>query len=455
MPPLTLTEAPMSPLTAVAESRVAALTQELIDLLGEAAVATDDARLERASIDGSALSPLITELLPLGRAQVVATPASAELIAATVAAAVRHEVPITPRGKGTGNYGQGIPMSGGLVLDTSRARRIIEVGDGWIEAEAGAVMWALEQAANKAGQQLWMYPSTAQSTVGGFVSGGSGGTGSIANGMIHQGFVRAIEVVHGSGDGAPVRLEGDDAVPYLHNYGTAGIITTVRVALEPLQPWRALLASFERYEDVVHLMRPLAALTPTPRLVSGDRAEIAACLPADLGIPAGRASLRAILDEATVAEATALIEAAGGRVDNVREGAQHTVKLSMNSYNHPIEWLQKSAPVPYFHVEVLGDALVDRLDEVQGVYPGAMLHIEAQRGRPIGMLAAPYESAAEVLAGFDRLAVLGVSTHNPHQWAVDFEPERTAALAAVTDPHGLLNPGKLGAKVHSHTGTQM
>ena len=445
----------MSPLGAIDTSRIDALTAELVEILGEAAVATDDARLERASVDGSGMSPLIKELLPLGRAQVLAMPASAEQIVATVAAAVRHGVPVTPRGKGTGNYGQGIPMNGGLVLDTSKARRVIEVGDGWIEAEAGAVMWALEQAANRDGQQLWMYPSTAQSTVGGFVSGGSGGTGSIANGMIHQGFVKAVEVVHATGDATAVRVEGDEAVPYLHNYGTAGIITTVRVALEPLQPWRALLASFDSYDAVVQLMKPLASLTPTPRLVSGDRAEIAACLPAELGIPAGRASLRAILDEATVEEATRLIEASGGRVDDVREGAQHTVKLSMNSYNHPIEWLQKTAPVPYFHVEVLGDALVDRLDEVQAVYPGGMLHIEAQRGRPIGMLAAPYENAAEVLAGFDRLAALGVSTHNPHQWAVDFEPERTAALAAVTDPQGLLNPGKLGAKVHAYTGTQM
>ncbi|WP_144268294.1 FAD-binding oxidoreductase [Demequina sp. NBRC 110055] len=445
----------MSALGAIDTTRIDALRVELVDILGEAAVATDDARLERASVDGSGMSPLIKELLPLGRAQILAMPSSAEQIVATVAAAVRHGVPVTPRGKGTGNYGQGIPMNGGLVLDTSKARRVIEVGDGWIEAEAGAVMWMLEQTANKAGQQLWMYPSTAQSTVGGFVSGGSGGTGSIANGMIHQGFVKAVEVVHATGEAAAVRVEGDDAVPYLHNYGTAGIITTVRVALEPLQPWRAVLASFDAYEDVVQLMKPLASLTPTPRLVSGDRAEIAACLPAELGIPAGRASLRAILDESTVEEATRMIEAAGGRVDDVREGAQHTVKLSMNSYNHPIEWLQKTAPVPYFHVEVLGDALVDRLDEVQAVYPGGMLHIEAQRGRPIGMLAAPYESAADVLAGFDRLAALGVSTHNPHQWAVDFEPERTAALAAVTDPQGLLNPGKLGATVHAHTGTQM
>ena len=109
---------------------------------------------------------------------------------------MRHGVPITPRGKGTGNYGQAIPFDGGLVLDTSRAREILEVGDGFITAEAGATMVAIETTANKAGQQVLMYPSTANSTIGGFVSGGSGGTGSIKHGMLHTGFVLALDVVH-------------------------------------------------------------------------------------------------------------------------------------------------------------------------------------------------------------------------------------------------------------------
>jgi FAD/FMN-containing dehydrogenase len=36
-----------------------------------------------------------------------------------------------------------------------------------------------------------------------------------------------------------------------------------------------------------------------------------------------------------------------------------------------------------------------------------------------------------------------VGFHNPHQWYVDHQPERTRELAARTDPNGLLNPGKL------------
>ena len=429
------------------------LAAELRELLGDLMVSDEPASLDKASVDGAYLSPVISEQLPLGRAELVAYPQTAEQIAQVVAAAVRHGIPVTPRGKGTGNYGQAIPMSGGLVLDTSKARTLHEIGDGYLIADAGATMISLEQAANKAGQQLLMYPSTAQSTLGGFISGGSGGTGSIKNGMLHTGFVRELWVAHATGDGELVHVVGPDADPYIHNYGTAGIIARLKIALEPLQDWRAFYASFDTFEQALAVIRPFADLEPTPRLVSADLPTLAEALPADPAIPAGRASLRAILDVESLDAARKLVEDAGGRVEDVREGAPASMKLSMISYNHPIEWLQKAYPGVYFHVEVSGDALVDRIDEVHAVYDGGMLHIEAQKGRPIGMLAGRYTSAADVYAGFDRLAAIGVGYHNPHQWYVDFEPERTVAHAAVTDPNGLLNPGKLqGAAVA--TGSQ-
>jgi FAD/FMN-containing dehydrogenase len=59
------------------------------------------------------------------------------------------------------------------------------------------------------------------------------------------------------------------------------------------------------------------------------------------------------------------------------------------------------------------------------------------------MLVGVYESPDAVYAGFERLTELGVGFHNPHQWYVDYQPERTRELAARTDPGGLLNPGKL------------
>jgi FAD/FMN-containing dehydrogenase len=424
--------------------QIAALAEELVGILGERGVTTDLRGREKASVDGAKMSPILNDQLPLGLADIVAFPANAEQIAQTVAAAVRHGVAVTPRGKGTGNYGQAIPLHGGLVLDMSKARAVVEVGDGYLVAEAGATMVAIEQAARDAGQQILMYPSTAQSSIGGFLSGGSGGTGSIKHGSNMSGdYVLALDVVYADPEPRLVHVEGEDAQPYVHTYGTAGIIARATVALEPVQDWRGFYASFPTFDEAISVIRQIGWLEPTPRLVSADLPTIANALPADPAIPKDRASLRAILDASTIEAATALVESAGGRVEDVREGAQATVKISMLSYNHPVEWLQKSTDQTYFHVEVNGDALVDRIDEVHQVYPGAMLHIEAQRQYPIGMIAAPYVSPEEVYAGFERLKELGVGYHSPHQWFVDWNVDRTRALAAETDPDGLLNPGKL------------
>ncbi len=420
-----------------------ALAEELRDLLGDRNVSTEPRIRERSSVDGARLSPILTAQLPLGLADIVAFPTSAELIGKAVAAAVRHGVPITPRGKGTGNYGQGIPMAGGLVLDVSRARQILEVGDGFMTAEAGAQMVVMEQAAWNAGQALWMYPSTAHSSIGGFLSGGSGGTGTIEHGSNDMGFVVALDVVHADGSDELVHVEGDAAQPYVHNYGTAGIIARATVRLEPLRDWRGLYASFPTFQGALSVLRELGRLEPRPRLVSADNPEISAALPPDDAIPQGRSSLRTIMAAEALEAATALIEGAGGRVEDVREGPQASMRISMQSYNHPIDYYQRASAEPVFHVEVAGDALVDRIDEVEAVYPHGLLHIEAGHTVPIGMLAGRYESPEQVYAGIEALGALGVGVHNPHQWNVDFEVERTIELAARTDPKGLLNPGKL------------
>src|SRR3954465_15295909 len=122
---------------------VLVIEQELRDILGDRGAKAEPRTLGRASVAGAPMSPILAEQLPLGLADLVAFPTSAEQIAAVVGAATRHGVPVTPRGKGPGDYGQGIPLHGGLVLDMSRARAIVEVGDGSITAEAGAQMVAL------------------------------------------------------------------------------------------------------------------------------------------------------------------------------------------------------------------------------------------------------------------------------------------------------------------------
>lgn len=420
------------------------LERELVELLGPAGASTTDEARRKASIDGAVMSPILAPQLPIGLADIVAFPRDAEQISLAVAAATRYGVPVTPRGKGTGNYGQSLPLCGGLVLDTSRARAITDIADGHLTAEAGAPMVQLERAAVERGQELWMYPSTVHSSIGGFLSGGSGGTGSIVHGANWDGFVTALDVVHMGRQPKIAHLEGLAAQPYVHSYGTIGVIARATVKLEPLQDWGVLYASFDDFAPALRLIRELRALEPYPRLVSADPSPLANALPPDPATPPGRASLRAILDASTLATAQQLVEGEGGTVHAVRKGPQAGIRASMLSYNHPVYWLQRSAPPnTYFHVEVAQDALLDRCPEVEAVYPGGMLHVEASQHFAIGMLVAPFISTEEVVAGYERLRQLDVLVHSPHQYLVDFNVAEARALKAERDPDGLLNPGKL------------
>src|SRR4051794_6743799 len=115
-----------------------ALTDDLVSAFGARAVRRDDAGRLSASTDWAHMSPVLAPMLPGGVADIVVFPPDAEGIARATSLAFRHRVPLTPRGQGTGNYGQGIPLYGGLVLDTSRANAIHGVTDGAISADAGA-----------------------------------------------------------------------------------------------------------------------------------------------------------------------------------------------------------------------------------------------------------------------------------------------------------------------------
>ncbi|WP_054686668.1 FAD-binding oxidoreductase [Microbacterium sp. No. 7] len=423
---------------------VDALADDLVGLLGPRGVSGLPRALARAGRDGSQMSPVLSAQ-PIGHADLVCFPRTLDALPEIVRAAVQHGVPITTRGKGTGNYGQVVPRFGGLVLDMTSLTQVGFEGDeggDTVTAEAGARMITLEAAAWRRNRQLWMYPSTVQSTIGGFLAGGSAGTGTIVHGRNHMGFVTALDVVYATDEPELVRLEGDAAQPLVHTYGVAGVIGRATVRLEPLQDWRCVYVSYATQHEAFAALRRLAEVTPLPRLLSADGPAIVAALPEDPAFVAGRANLRGIFDEAALPQVHDLVRDTGGRIEAVRDGIDQSLKLSTLSYNHPTWWLQKAHPGVYFHLECSGEALVTRLDEVQAVYPGGIVHLEAGHGTMFGMLNAPFESREQILAGIRPLAELGISVHSPHQWYVDLEPERIRRLAQRTDPHGLLNPGR-------------
>ena len=63
----------------------------------------------------------------------MARPKTEDEIRAVVAACAQRRVPITVRGSGTGNYGQCMPLHGGVILDLSAYNQLL-----WVQAAASA-----------------------------------------------------------------------------------------------------------------------------------------------------------------------------------------------------------------------------------------------------------------------------------------------------------------------------
>lgn len=425
---------------------IEALKTDLEKELGPEVVHADQAARLSASTDWAHMSPVLEPMLPGGVADLVVRPRSAAGIAAAVGAAHRHRVPVTVRGQGTGNYGQGIPLHGGLVIDTSAANRVIAVGDGEVTAEAGASFVMLEKAARATGQELSILPSTVGSTIGGFIAGGSGGTGSIANGAVWDGYLHSLLVVPCTDDAVPVAVPFPDNTAMAHAFGVSGVIAEATVELKPARDWTGLFASFPDVHAAVAAGEALFDLEPTPRLVSLDEAGIVATYrPADPAMPVDRASVRAIVTADSVPSATAMVEAHGGRVDAVRP--KGPALIASLSYNHTTYRVRKLRP-ELTHLQCMGPGLTRRRDEVAALVPESLIHLEGFRtahGRDwVSMLFLRYDGPDVLYRQMAELASVEVYVDDPHTWVLHTSRmDGVRAAAARFDPDGLLNPGKL------------
>lgn len=430
------------------------MTDDLTARLTAAGVAwTDDLRQRTVmSSDWSRMSPVLAEKLPVGRyvADVVVRPTDAEQVAEVLRLAHDLEIPVTPRGAGTGNYGQATPFDGGILLDL-RALDAVAVGATTVTCGAGARMTAIDRACRAAGRDLWIFPSTKSSTIGGFVAGGSAGTGTIEHRTTSDGFVVSAVVAPMDGSGRLVRVSGEDLVPFVHTYGVTGVLVELEVRTDPAREWTAVYAAYPSYASLVTAHRGLLALPVAPRLASGDEPALVPSLTAPVDLDPTSWSLRVVVATTEAEDLLAHVAATGGsvvrRVDDGPVATTETDRLSGMSYNHPVWFFQRARPdEAWFHLETSGTPLWDRPDEVRAVYDGDVwLHLELFAHGPGAMLVAPYTSEADLLAGMTRLEALGVGVHSPHQWYVDRSVDLARAAARSTDPKGLLNPGKLVA----------
>ncbi|MBM7509913.1 glycolate oxidase [Nocardioides salarius] len=184
----------------------------------------------------------------------VVSPRSTADVAAVLAIAHEHRVPVVVRGAGSGLSGAAAAPDGSVVLSTRRLARVLEVDpvERLAVVQPGVVTGDLRAAAADAGL---FYPpdpgSVAFSTVGGNVATNAGGMCCVKYGVTGD-FVLGLEVVLADGTVARTgRRTAKGVAGYdltalvVGSEGTLGVITEITVRLLPAPgPARTLVATF-------------------------------------------------------------------------------------------------------------------------------------------------------------------------------------------------------------------
>jgi hypothetical protein len=236
-------------------------TASFLSALGDVPVISDPDIVRRKSRDMTAnFSPVMKEDAMAHVADLIVRPRHKADVLRVAAAAARSKMPLVMRGAGTANFGQGIPLHGGAMVDMTALDQVLWTRDQRVRAEAGARLMAIDEATRPTGWELRIHSSTKKvATIGGFVGGGHAGVGSCAYGILRdRGNILGMEVVSVEETPRVVQLTGDDVNRVHHAYGSNGIITEVEMPLAPAWAWREQIVLFPAFMTSVKFAHALA-----------------------------------------------------------------------------------------------------------------------------------------------------------------------------------------------------
>ena len=99
---------------------------------------TDSVAVRRRSRDFFWYSPILNAQLAGKTADILVAPRDESDVVRVAAACARLRIPLTVRAGGTGNYGQAVPLEGGVLLDVTSLKRIEWHRPGLMRVQAGA-----------------------------------------------------------------------------------------------------------------------------------------------------------------------------------------------------------------------------------------------------------------------------------------------------------------------------
>jgi FAD/FMN-containing dehydrogenase len=436
----------------------------LVEVLGDIPVVTEPVIVRRRSRDFFWYSPILAEQLKAVAGDIIVQPRDEADVVRTAAACARLRIPLTVRAGGTGNYGQAMPLEGGVILDMTGLDKVLWQKPGVVRVQAGMNLLALDGETRPNGFELRMHPSTKRTaTVGGFVAGGSGGVGSVAYGGLREpGNILAARVITVEEEPRILELRQDAAQKVNRAYGTTGIITELEMPLAPAWPWIDVIVAFDTFDEAFATGRTVAlADGVVKKLVT----PIAAPIPATFGAlkgacPDGKAILICMIAEPFLDSFRAVLGDRGTITyeEPSREGPGQ-VPLYEYSWNHTtLQWLKGDRSVTYLQLLYPHDRLEESVRQMAALFEGEVLpHLEFIRfnGRltcsalPIVRYTTP-ERLNEIIRIHEDH---GVMVANPHVVSLEDGSRHKRADAdqlgfkAEVDPMGLLNPGKMASYV--------
>ena len=415
------------------------------------------AQVRRRSRDFYWYSPVLKRRLDDVTADMVVTPKDEAEIARVLAHAFATETPVTVRGAGTGNYGQAMPLHGGIVLDLSAMNRIVSVAGSVGRFEAGAVLREIDEALRPKGLELRFHPSThGLATIGGFVAGGSGGVGSVTWGTLRdRGAVHALRLMTMEAEPRTIELRGLDVHKAMHCFGTCGVITEVELPLAPAHDWVELIVGFDDFMAAARLGDVIAhedALAK--KLVTA----IASPVPGQYLFPglvaAGQSVLLLMVADFAAPITRQLIEAAGGRIVHDLKAIQAKVPLYEYAWNHTtLQSLKHDRTLTYLQVAYPPPTHLERVEHMWRTFGNEVpAHIEFVRMRGVtacsGLPLVRFTTEERLFEIIRYHQDNGCPIFNPHVFTLEEMGRKDVDAAQLAfkhsvDPKNLLNPGKM------------
>lgn len=244
-------------------------------------ITTDPFELEQYTKDIAYIPPILVRLLAKPWPRAVVQAEEPREIASLMQWACQSRIPVTVRGGGSSAYFNAVPVQAGIVLDMNRMQGVgvvhmtgkAEEAAVWVQA--GTTWYDADERLRRQGYTLRSYPTSAPAaTVGGWISLGGLGIGSIRYGPLREQIlgVRAVtaggEIVQVDNPGlkseAEASSEGgglcfDD---FFGMEGTRAVITEAHLKVRPLPEKEAHLVVFFRdVEATGRLMQGLGQIS--------------------------------------------------------------------------------------------------------------------------------------------------------------------------------------------------